>query len=104
VKLQYTALDGTLVLRLVGDIDHHTAQSMLMSMNALIDTRHPMSVTLDFSDVSFMDSSGIAVILNCYRRMKEFGGSMQVVSVDRQAKRVLAAAGLERLFEITYTE
>ncbi|MCL2084054.1 MAG: STAS domain-containing protein [Oscillospiraceae bacterium] len=104
MKLQYVIEDGTLVLMPEGEIDHHAAQSLLASMGALIDARRPMSVTLDFSGVSFMDSSGIAVILNCYRRVGEFGGVMRVVSVAGQARRVLNTAGVERLVNISYAE
>lgn len=103
MKLNYTKSGDTLTVKIAGEIDHHTAQSLLASLSALLDTQHPLSIILDFSEVGFMDSSGIAVILNCYRRMKEFGGKLEVVSVANQARRVLATAGLDRLMKITYT-
>ena len=102
MKLNYTKENGALAVRIAGEIDHHTAQSLLVSLNALLDTQHPLSVILDFSGVGFMDSSGIAVILNCHRRMKELGGRLEVVSAANQAKRVLSAAGLDRLMKISY--
>ena len=105
MKMRYVIEeDGALILKPEGEIDHHAAQSLLASMGTLIDTRRPMSVTLDFSGVGFMDSSGIAVILNCYRRVSEFGGVMRVISVAGQARRVLNTAGLERLVSISYEE
>ena len=102
MKLSYTKEDGALVVRIDGEIDHHTAQSLLASINTLLDIQHPLSIILDFSAVGFMDSSGIAVILNCHRRMKELGGKLEVVEVANQAKRVLSAAGLDRLMKISY--
>lgn len=102
MKLSYTKQDDTLTLHLDGEIDHHTAQSLLLSMSSIIDAQHPLTVVLDFSKVTFMDSSGIAIILNSYRRLKELGGVLEVVSVAPQAKRVLSTAGLERLLTISY--
>ncbi|MCL1819567.1 MAG: STAS domain-containing protein [Oscillospiraceae bacterium] len=103
MKLSYTKSNDSLTVSITGEIDHHTAQSLLSSLSALLDTQHPLSIVLDFSGVGFMDSSGIAVILNCYRRMKELGGRLEVVSVANQARRVLAAAGLEKFLKISYT-
>jgi stage II sporulation protein AA (anti-sigma F factor antagonist) len=102
MKLNYTKTNDTLTVKIAGEIDHHTAQSLLASLSVLLDTQHPLSIVLDFSEVGFMDSSGIAVILNCYRRMKELGGKLEVVSVSNQARRVLATAGLDKLLKISF--
>ena len=62
-----------------------------------IDRELPKHVTLDLGGVTFMDSSGIAVVLRCYRRTAELGGAVTVKDVPPQAEKVLRAAGLERL-------
>jgi stage II sporulation protein AA (anti-sigma F factor antagonist) len=59
-------------------------------------------VVLDFSGVSFMDSSGIAVVLRTCRRMQEVGGKLRAVNVPEQAAKVLRAAGVERMVPLTY--
>ena len=49
--------------------------------------------------MTFMDSSGIAVLLRAYRRLGELGGAVKVVHVPAQAGKVLRAAGLDKLME-----
>ena len=58
------------------------------------------TLILDFSGVTFMDSSGIALILRAQQRMQLLEGSMLVRNVPAQAKRVLDAAGIGRLVSI----
>ena len=88
---------NALTVTLQGDIDHHSARSMMLSLDREVTTRNPSSLTVDMSQVSFMDSSGIAVLLRCLRRMEETGGQMRVRSVPPQAQKVFSAAGLDRL-------
>ena len=64
-----------------------------------IDLELPRSLTLDLEGVTFMDSSGIAVLLRAYRRLGELGGAVKVVHVPAQAGKVLRAAGLDKLME-----
>ena len=80
-----------------GEVDHHRAGEIMAELERLIDTRLPLRTVVDLSGVSFMDSSGIAVILRAYRRMGELGGELWVRGTPPQAARVLHAAGLERM-------
>ena len=64
-----------------------------------VDAALPRALTLDLGGVSFMDSSGIAVLLRAYKRLGELGGSVRVTNVPAQAERVLKAAGLNRLMK-----
>ena len=59
----------------------------------------PSMLILDMSGVSFMDSSGIAVLLRAYRRLGELGGTVKVVNIPAQAGKVLRAAGVDRIME-----
>ena len=86
-----------LEFQLSGELDHHGAKGLLYCLELEIERSVPMSLVLDFSGVTFMDSSGIAVVLRCYRRTAELGGAVTVKDVPPQAEKVLRAAGLERL-------
>ena len=70
---------------------------MMRELDRQIDLTAPRSLVLDLSGVTFMDSSGIAVILRAWRRVGELAGEMSVTGVPDQAGRVLRAAGVERL-------
>ncbi len=85
------------VARLSGDIDHHTARGLMLSLDREVALRCPRQLVVDMSGVSFMDSSGIAVLLRAWRRMTEAGGGMEVCAVPPQAAKVFRAAGLDKI-------
>ena len=87
----YAAIDG--------EVDHHRARQILGELVRQIDLTMPRHLTVDLGGVSFMDSSGIAVLLRPSRRMSELEGTMEVVHVPEQAGKVLRAAGLDRLIK-----
>jgi stage II sporulation protein AA (anti-sigma F factor antagonist) len=90
--------DITLALR--GDLDQHAARQAIREIGLAIDTRLPLGCVMDLSGVDFMDSSGIAVVLGVYRRMKELGGTLNVERVPPQAWRVFRAAGVDKLVPV----
>ena len=85
---------------LEGEIDHHRAQNISQALEHEISLRLPQSLELDCSRVTFMDSSGIAVLLRLWQRMEELEGTIQVIGLPDQPARVLRAAGLQRLFPL----
>ena len=94
-----TEQDRTLTARLAGEIDHHAAKEIMAELAEQIDAALPEHLVLELSGVTFMDSSGIAVLLNAWRRMGQLKGTVEVRQVPEQAQRVLQAAGLERLLK-----
>ena len=92
--------DRNLLMELTGELDHHAARKAILDAERAIDAALPLKLVLDFSGVTFMDSSGIALILRAQRRMQALGGSMLVCHVPDQARRVLIAAGIDRLVTI----
>lgn len=95
--LTCTGGDREICIAVSGEVDHHRARGLLEGVEREIDRALPKHVTLDLSGVTFMDSSGIAVLLRCYKRTSELGGTVKVTNIPAQAGRVLRAAGLERL-------
>ena len=84
---------------ITGEVDHHQAGEIMARLEEHIDRTLPRTLTVDLGGVSFMDSSGIAVLLRASRRMSELEGTMEVVHVPEQAGKVLRAAGLDRLIK-----
>lgn len=89
-------------LRLTGEIDHHRAGELMRQLETQLDLESPKLVELDLSGVTFMDSSGIALLLKLYRSLGFTGGKLKVVRVPAQPGKVLKAAGLSRLFPISF--
>ncbi len=98
IKPEYR--EGCLRLSFQGELDHHSAEKALREAEGIIDRYLPKNCILDLSGLSFMDSSGIAVILRIHRRMAETGGRLLVDRPADQARRVLDAAGLNRIVPI----
>ena len=92
--------DKKLTIALAGEIDHHGARRILRMIADKIDQFLPMVCILDFKAVTFMDSSGIAIVIHTYRRMTERCGILRLKRVPPQPRKVLEAAGMERLVTI----
>jgi len=97
MKVDISETAGGLVIKLSGELDHHAARTVLVEISDATDSIVPTICTLDLSEVSFMDSSGIAVALGLYKKMQEVGGRMTVKGASAQAMKVFRAAGLERI-------
>ncbi|HIS51375.1 MAG TPA: STAS domain-containing protein [Candidatus Onthomonas avicola] len=82
---------------LCGEIDHHSAGEWTARLERELALRLPQELELDFSGVTFLDSSGIALVLRAYRAMSELGGALSLTAVPAQAARVLRMAGIHRL-------
>ncbi len=92
--------DKQLTVALSGEIDHHGAKTTLRAIANKIDQYMPTLCVLDMRSVTFMDSSGIAIVIHTYRRMRELDGCLKIKNVPPQPMKVLDAAGIERIVEI----
>ena len=89
-----------LEFQLSGELDHHGAKGLLDCLEREIERTVPMSLVLDFSGVTFMDSSGIAVALRGWQRMREVGGSVLLRHVAKQPRKLFEASGVGRMMTI----
>jgi stage II sporulation protein AA (anti-sigma F factor antagonist) len=92
--------DGRLTVALTGEIDHHCAKHYIKAIVAKIDSYTPQECILDFSEVTFIDSSGVAVVINALRNMKAIGGHLMLTGIGNQPMKVFRAAGIDKLIEI----
>ena len=92
--------DRQLTLALTGEIDHHGAMQLVQELQKRIELYLPLHCVLDFQDVTFMDSSGIAVIISAVRQMRQLGGRVTIRGAQDQPLRVMHAAGLSKIVEI----
>ena len=93
--------DKQLTIALRGEIDHHSAKEIMQTVGKKIDSYLPSVCVLDFRDVTFMDSSGIAIVISAVRRMRELDGRVRLQNIPAQPMKVLKAAGIEKLTQIT---
>ena len=100
MEIHVKSTDRNLLLEIQGELDHHGAKNALRELEMAIDAALPVRMIMDLAGVTFMDSSGIALILRAQQRMQLMDGSLLVRNVPPQAKRVLDAAGIGRLVTI----
>lgn len=100
--MQFTSFleEGRLTVALTGEIDHHCARAYIQAIAAKIEAYTPNVCILDFRDVSFVDSSGIAVVINAMRNMTQIEGKLLLTGISPQPMRVFRASGIDKLVEI----
>lgn len=91
---------GRLTIYLAGELDHHEARGAIRSIDELLDEYLPRDCVLDMSGLSFMDSSGIALIIRMSRRMKNLGGRAWIENPAKQPLRVIDDSGIDRLVPV----
>ncbi|WP_066715334.1 anti-sigma F factor antagonist [Clostridium sp. Marseille-P299] len=87
----------TLIIHLKEDLDHHNAIWIREQADKILEQRNALNIIFDFKKVSFMDSSGIGVIMGRYKRVIFIGGKVAVVGVSDSVNRILMLSGLYKI-------
>lgn len=85
-----------LFVKLPGEIDHHKVRTLALEIDTAIVEKAPQELIFDFSDVRFMDSSGIGLLIGRYRTMKCFGGCVYTSGAKGHMAKLIAMAGIEK--------
>ena len=96
--------ENTMTVNFVGDIDHHSSRQIRGEVDKLILEKMPKHLIFDFKEVSFMDSSGIGLIMGRYKLINEYGGGLELLNVSPYLKKVMKIAGLESIVKISNAE
>ena len=89
---------------LSGEIDHHEAARLRPQIDDALLRKRPAEVELDFSDVTFIDSSAIGLVMGRFRVVEAWGGKVAVSGLTSRQKRVMKLAGLDRIAEFRESE
>jgi stage II sporulation protein AA (anti-sigma F factor antagonist) len=92
-----TATDGIRVLTLAGEIDHHTGDQLHRALD-VTDTARPR-IVIDMRQVTFMDSSGINILIAAYRSVTEAGGWLRLTAPTDSVLRVLQLVGVDDIIK-----
>ena len=95
--VQLQMKQGELIALLDGEIDHHGARELREEIDAAAQRTKPRLLTLDFSCVQFMDSSGVGLIMGRYRMMSEWGGEVCVANLPPRLEKLVSLAGIREL-------
>lgn len=92
---------GELTARITGEIDHHSARWLRMDIDTAINDKRPELLKLDFSKVTFMDSSGVGLVMGRFKNMRSFGGKVRLINMPDYIQRVMLLAGMDKLVEVS---
>ena len=95
--LKFEKSNNTLIANLIGELDHHSAEEVRAKIDDRIERENAQRLTLNFGGVTFMDSSGIGVVVGRFKKMTSRGGALCVVDVSRGVNRVFELSGLFKI-------
>lgn len=90
-----------LLIHLTGELDHHTAGKIKEEADRMIRSTNAVSIIFDFTDLSFMDSSGIGMIMGRYKKVRTLGGRIVAYGVNAQIMRIMEMSGIDKIIKLT---
>lgn len=88
----------TLYILLSGELDEHTATNIRRNLDTLFDTEKGFSqVVMDLSELEFMDSTGIGVLIGRYKKLKEYNKPIFITNPSTQAEKIFRLSGLYQI-------
>ena len=99
-SLKFDFNDGVLRVAIVGEINHHNAVFVRQEIDEKIQELSSKNLVLDLAEVSFMDSSGLGLVMGRYQLMKDLGGTLTVANPSAEHKKLFKLAGLNKLVKI----
>jgi len=100
--LENRAVGSWSVIRVAGELDLHTAPQLRDHVISMVTDERPR-LALDLTDVGFMDSSSLGVLVSCLKRVRERGGDLVLIGVGGSPMKVFTLTGLDRVFDIVET-
>ncbi|MDD6771660.1 MAG: anti-sigma F factor antagonist [Inconstantimicrobium porci] len=97
--LKFDMKNGILIVTLIGELDHHSAEEARIKIDDMIDREKINKVILDFSSVGFMDSSGIGMVLGRYKKLLVKKGELAAVNLNSSVKRVFELSGMFKVIK-----
>ena len=95
IRLEFAP--GRVTAYLEGEIDHHNAAALRECIDEAVEKHRPETLRIDFGGVSFMDSSGVGLVIGRTSVMHALGGKVEVVNLTPQAYKVMRLAKLDQL-------
>lgn len=97
--LKFEKINDKLVVALMGELDHHSAEEVRVKIDDRIDRDNITKVILNFSGVTFMDSSGIGVVIGRYKKMQNRNGSLCIAEINRTVNKVFEISGMYKIIK-----
>ena len=100
----FSVTAGTLAAKIQCEIDHHTARRIRERIDERLISERPNILVLDFSAVTFMDSSGLGLIMGRYALVRQYGGTLAVLDPSPAVLKIIRLAGMDRMVSVLRTK
>ena len=97
--LKFEKQENILIATLSGELDHNSAEEVRVKIDDRIDRDNIEKTILDFSRVTFMDSSGIGAVLGRYKKLSNKGGVLCIAEANKNVNRIFELAGLYKVIK-----
>jgi stage II sporulation protein AA (anti-sigma F factor antagonist) len=104
LMMDFEVKRDVLIIRLSGELDHHTAEELREKVTDTLEREAIRHIVLNLERLTFMDSSGLGVILGRYKQIKNLGGEMIVCAVSPTVKRLFDMSGLFKIIRLESNE
>jgi stage II sporulation protein AA (anti-sigma F factor antagonist) len=104
LSIELEVIERVLCIRLTGELDHHTSAELRDKVTQMIENYQAHHIVLNLEHLTFMDSSGIGVILGRYNHVKRYGGEMVVCAISPSVKRLFDMSGLFKIIRLEPSE
>jgi len=97
--LKFDKKENILIITLSGELDHNSAEEVRVKIDDRIDRDNIEKAVIDFSGVTFMDSSGIGAVLGRYKKLSNKGGMLCIAEPSKNVNRIFELAGLYKVIK-----
>ncbi len=95
--IKFDKSNEILIATLIGELDHHSSEEVRNKIDYRLDNEDIKKLILNFSGVTFMDSSGIGVVIGRYKKISMKNGSVSVVAVNSRIKKIFELSGMYKI-------
>ncbi|MDD2689088.1 MAG: STAS domain-containing protein [Candidatus Omnitrophica bacterium] len=99
MKIREEKLNDAVICILEGEININNSPDLRKAFDGLI-KRNEKKLVVDFSGVSYIDSSGLATLIEMFQRLKKIGGALRFSNMEQKVKNIFEVTKLHKLFEI----
>ncbi|WP_067836680.1 anti-sigma F factor antagonist [Amphibacillus sediminis] len=104
LQKQFTMKENVLLVRLSGELDHHEANDLKVLWQTQLQQKRAHHIILNLEELTFMDSSGLGVILGRYKEIQQVGGEMVICAISPTVKRLFDLSGLFKIMRLERSE
>ncbi|MGI5911110.1 MAG: anti-sigma F factor antagonist [Syntrophomonadaceae bacterium] len=97
MDMEYKIIRNTLIVRAAGELDMSIADNMRKEIDKKLDNNRIKSLILNMEKVTFIDSSGLGVIIGRYKKITSLNGRMYIVGAKKPVEKILNFSGINRL-------